>query len=438
VSKKEDPGKLAIASRLAHGVRSRWAVSEATDSLSVPIFQNSAFAFRSLADADEIMARGGRTFELGEDYVYSRGGNPTERELERMMACLEGGEDAVVYSTGMAAIAATVRAIVHPKDHIIIGRPTYGETHWVFAGEASRSQVDVDFVDLTDWNAFVSAVRDNTRAVFVETPSNPTLGVTDLRRVAAFCRERDIVSIVDNTFATGLLQRPLDCGCHVVVQSLSKYISGHGDATGGAVVCDDRTILKALREDLFIYGAALKPFDAFLVLRGMRTLPLRMAKHSSTAMEVVNFLQEHPLVDRVLYPGLASSPHHDVARKQMSDFGGILSFELKPEAGDVDSFVSHLQLCVLAPSFGTPRTLIQVPARITHRSIPSEQKEVAGISPRLIRMSVGLEESEDVIRDLARAFSQADSARGRSDTDAAPAGPHAPGDDQPRALSDPG
>ena len=369
-----------------------------TGALVTPIYQNSTFVF---SDA----AQGAARFAGQEEgYIYSRLGNPTQAVLEAKMADLENGEAALAFASGMAAMTAAVMAVVESGQHIIADRTIYGCSYAFFSELITKFGVDVSFVDAVDPANIASAIQENTGLIFVETPANPTLKIVDLETVSEIAHGRGAKVVVDNTFATPYLQRPLDLGVDIVVHSATKYIGGHGDVVGGIMVSTKEFLDEVRLTTLKDIGGVISPFDSWLLLRGLKTLALRMEKHCSNAMAVALFLEEHPAVDRVYYPGLTNHPQNVLAKKQMDDFGGMVAFELKGGLDEGITLMNDVKMCHLAVSLGDVDTLIQHPASMTHSVVPWEKRLEAGITDGLVRLSVGIEEPEDIINDLDQAL----------------------------------
>ena len=369
-----------------------------TGALVTPIYQNSTFVF---SDA----AQGAARFAGQEEgYIYSRLGNPTQAVLEAKMADLENGEAALAFASGMAAMTAAVMAVVESGQHIIADRTIYGCSYAFFSELITKFGVDVSFVDAVDPANIASAIQENTGLIFVETPANPTLKIVDLETVSEIAHGRGAKVVVDNTFATPYLQRPLDLGVDIVVHSATKYIGGHGDVVGGIMVSTKEFLDEVRLTTLKDIGGVISPFNSWLLLRGLKTLALRMEKHCSNAMAVALFLEEHPAVDRVYYPGLTNHPQNVLAKKQMDDFGGMVAFELKGGLDEGITLMNDVKMCHLAVSLGDVDTLIQHPASMTHSVVPWEKRLEAGITDGLVRLSVGIEEPEDIINDLDQAL----------------------------------
>ncbi|WP_336038041.1 cystathionine gamma-synthase [Halobacterium yunchengense] len=360
-----------------------------TGALMTPIYANSTYAQDAPGDH-----RG---------YEYSRTGNPTRTDLEANLASLEGGEYGRAFASGMGAIN-TVLNLLDAGDHVVAGNDVYGGTHRIFTQVYEDYDLEFDFVDTTDHDAVRAAMRESTELVWVETPTNPLMNVNDVDALADIAHEHGALCAVDNTFATPYLQRPLEYGADVVCHSLTKYLGGHSDLVAGALVTDD----EALDERLAFYqnsvGATPSPFDCFLVLRGTKSLGVRMDRHCRNARELAEWLDGHDGVDEVYYPGLESHPDHDLAAEQMDDFGGMLSFELDATLEEASEFVTETEVFTLAESLGGVESLIEQPAAMTHAAIPREEREAAGLTDPLIRASVGIEHVDDLKADLRRAM----------------------------------
>ena len=364
--------------------------------LAMPIYQTSTFIFDSAE-------QGGRRFALEEaGYIYTRLGNPTTTVLEDKIAALEEGEAAVATSSGMGAISSTLWTVLKAGDHIVTDKTLYGCTFALMCHGLTRFGIDVTFVDTSNLDEVKNAMKENTRVVYLETPANPNLKIVDLEALSKLAHTNpNTLVIVDNTFATPYMQKPLTLGADIVVHSVTKYINGHGDVIAGLVITN-----KALADQIRFVGlkdmtgAVLGPQDAYYIIRGMKTFEIRMERHCKNARKVVEFLNNHPKIERVYYPGLETHPGYEIAKKQMKDFGAMISFELKGgfEAGK--TLLNSLKLCSLAVSLGDTETLIQHPASMTHSPYTKEEREAAGITDGLVRLSVGLENVEDIIADL--------------------------------------
>lgn len=336
-------------------------------------------------------------------YEYSRTGNPTRTDLEANLASLEGGRFGRVFSSGMGAIN-TVLNLLESGDHVVSGTDVYGGTHRIFTQVYESYDIEFSFVDMTDLDEIESAFEENTELLWLETPTNPLMSVVDIEGASEIAHKNDALCAIDNTFATPYLQRPLSLGADVVCHSLTKYLGGHSDVVAGALVTDDEELDERFGFYQNAVGATPGPFDCFLVLRGTKTLPVRMDRHCENARRIASWLDEHPDIDRVFYPGLDSHPGHAVAAEQMDDFGGMLSFELDGSLEQASTLVSETEVFTLAESLGGVESLIEQPAPMTHAAIPREERIEAGLTDSLIRVSVGIENSEDQISDLERAI----------------------------------
>ena len=371
--------------------------------LSTPIYQTSTFVFDSCE-------QGGRRFAGQEGgYIYTRLANPTVSVLENKIAALEGGEACLATASGMGAISSCLWTIAGAGKHIIADGTLYGCTFALLNHGVTRYGVEVDFIDTSDLDSLKAHLKENTVAVYLETPANPTLKITDISAVAqiAHAYNPEIKVVCDNTFASPALQNPLALGADVVVHSATKYLNGHGDVVAGFVVGKADFIGQVRMFGLKdMTGAVMDPFAAFLLLRGLKTLELRMARHCENARKIAAFLERHPAVEKVYYPGLESHVGHEVAARQMRDFGGMLSFEVKGGKAAGMKLVNSLQLITVAVSLGDAESLIEHPASMTHSTYSEEELADAGIAPGLIRLSAGLENAEDLIADLEQAMSR--------------------------------
>ena len=368
--------------------------------VSVPIFQTSTFAFPS---AEEGAARFAGS---APGYIYTRLDNPTIAALETTLASLEGGGAAMAAATGMAAIATVFLTLLGRGDHVVATKCIYGATRVLLETELARFGVEVSFVDTSRIDNLQPALRPNTRMVYLESPTNPTMELTDLEAACAIARAAGALSVVDNTFASPYLQRPLELGADVVVHSLTKFINGHSDVVGGAIVVRDPALAKTLRRGLILFGGTMDPHQAWLIQRGVRTLPLRLEKAQENAARLAQFLAGHPKVTWVSYPGLARHPQHAIACRQMDGFGAMICFGV---AGGVTAgarLMNSVRLITLAVSLGGVETLIEHPASMTHALVPRAEREEAGIRDELVRLSVGCEAYEDLEADLSQALEQ--------------------------------
>ena len=362
---------------------------EETGALMTPIYANSTY---------KQQAPGEHT-----GYEYSRTGNPTRTDLEDNLAALEGGEFGRAFSSGMGSIN-TVLNLLEAGDHVVAGDDVYGGTHRIFTQVYEQYDMEFDFVDTTDHDAVREAMQENTELLWVETPTNPLMNVNDIDALTDIADEYGALSAVDNTFATPALQRPLEHGADIVSHSLTKYLGGHSDVVGGALITDDHELDERIGFYQNSVGATPSPFDCFLVLRGTKTLPVRMDRHCENADELAHWLEAHDAVDRVYYPGLESHPDHELAAEQMDDFGGMLSFELDGTLEQARTVVSETEVFTLAESLGGVESLIEQPATMTHAAIPKEERVAAGLTDGLIRVSVGIEHIDDMKADLQAAF----------------------------------
>jgi methionine-gamma-lyase len=362
-------------------------------SITVPIYQSAVFAF---PDAEQ-----GAAIHEGSQpgYFYGRRGNPTQTELEKALSEIEGGEAAISFSSGMAAISETLFALLKPGDHIVASDSLYAMTNALLNEILSPAGVEVTYIDASDSSNFSSAIKKNTKIFYLETPANPTLKLVDIQLTVQIAKKKNIKVIVDNTFATPFNQRPVYMGVDVVIHSASKYIGGHGDLIAGALIASEEIVHTVRWNINKIFGGVIAPNIAWLVLRGIRTLALRMERHNSNALKIAKYLEEHPKVEKVYYPGLPSHPQYELAKKQMQGFGGIIAFEVRGlEEGR--KLVNKLKLCTLAVSLGNVETLIEHPSSMTHAYITREERLAVGITDGLLRLSVGIERVEDIISDL--------------------------------------
>lgn len=363
-----------------------------------PIYQTSTFVFK---DCDQ----GARRF-AGEEagYIYTRLGNPTEAELEAKMTALENGEAALATASGMAAISTTLVSLLKQGDHIVAGDTLYGCTHGFISELLPQFGVEVTMVDTSIPENIEAAMKSNTKVVYVETPANPTMKIVDIKTAAKIAHKHGAKLVVDNTFMSPFFQRPLELGADVVVHSATKYIGGHGDVIAGVIVGQKEVIDGIRIPHLKDFGGCIAPFDAWLLLRGLKTLGVRMERHEANALKVAEFLEAHPLIERVYYPGLASHPQHQLAKEQMHGFGGMMSFELKGGIEAGKTLMNSVKMISLAVSLGCVDSLIQHPASMTHSPVPREERLKAGITDGLVRLSVGIEGIDDIIADLAQAL----------------------------------
>jgi len=368
--------------------------------VSVPIFQSSTFSFLS---ADNGAAR-----FSGEDpgYIYTRMGNPTIRALEENIATLEKGFSGMATSSGMAAITTVFLSFLSQNDHIVSTDSLYGPSRMVLENEFSRFGVQSTFVDSTNPDNVIQAVQPNTKLIYVETPANPTMGITNISKMAEIAHSNGALLVVDNTFASPHLQRPFEHGADIVVHSLTKFLNGHSDVVGGMIIPRTEELHKRIRTVLNLFGGTMDPHQAWLVLRGVRTLALRVEKAQENAEKMATFLQNHPKVTWIKYPGLPDHPQFEIAKKQMDGFGSMICFGVKNGLNGGKNVMNNVELFTLAVSLGGVESLIEHPASMTHATIPKVEREEAGIVDELIRISVGCEDIEDLQADLEQALNK--------------------------------
>jgi O-succinylhomoserine sulfhydrylase len=366
---------------------------------SEPIFPTSSFVFGSAAEAAARFSG-----DLPGN-IYSRFTNPTVRTFEERLASMEGGVSCVATASGMAAILSTCMALLKAGDHVVCSRAVFGTTVMLFNNFLSKFGVEVDYVNLEDVDAWASAIKPNTRLFFLETPSNPTTTLVDISAVAECAHRHDILLIVDNCFCTPALQRPLEWGADMVIHSATKYLDGQGRCIGGAVVGDAERVGKDVFGFLRTAGPTMSPFNAWIFLKGLETLKLRMEAHSRSALVLASWLEEHPRVSKVHYPGLSSHPQHVLAAQQQSGFGGLLSFEVEGGKGSAWKVVDATRMISITANLGDAKTTITHPATTTHGRLDPKQRQAAGISDGLLRVAVGLESIADIQDDLARGLS---------------------------------
>ncbi len=373
-------------------VRSGIQPDPSTGSIVPPLYQTATYVLE----------------KIGQDkgYDYSRGTNPTRAVLEANMAALESARYGVSFASGMSAVDAIVR-LLSAGDHIVSSEDVYGGVTRLFDQVLSRFGIEVTYVDTSSPPEIQAAIRTNTRMLWVETPTNPLLRVTDLDEVVNIGREYGLLTAVDSTFATPYLLRPIEFGVDLVIHSTTKYLSGHNQLIGGIVLTDREDLFEQLKFLQKSIGAVSSPFDCWLTLMGLKTLPLRMERHSISGQAVAEYLESHPKVSHVVYPGLPSHPQHQIARRQMKAFSGMLSFELIGDVQTGINFMNAVQLCSLAESLGAVETMVTHPASMTHASVPAETRRARGLKDSLVRLSVGIEDVEDIIADLDQALQKA-------------------------------
>ncbi len=354
-----------------------------------PIYQVSTFAFEGAGKPGV--------------FDYSRSGNPTRQALETCLAALEGGTDGFVFGTGMAA-TATVLSLLNAGDHLVVHNDLYGGTYRIVSEVVAARGVQVSFIDMRDLDALDAALQENTRLLWTETPTNPLMNLLDLEAIAAIARNRNVTTLCDNTFLSPYYQNPLALGIDIVLHSTTKYINGHSDVIGGALIVKDPALAERIAFLQNTLGSCQAPFDCFLVLRGLKTLAVRMEAHNRNALALAAFLEEHPKISRVLHPGLESHPQHELARRQMRGYGGVFSFCVKGGAAAAFQMLDNVRLFTLAESLGGVESLIEHPWSMTHLSMPEEARRAAGITEDLIRISVGIEHLDDLREDLEQAL----------------------------------
>lgn len=396
---------MDFATRTIHAAQETEA---GTGALIAPIFQTSTYGQRAPGEH--------RGFD------YSRTNNPTRARLEAVLAELEGVKHAAVYASGLAAENAVFQAYLRPGDEIVIPLDTYGGTYRILNRVFKPMGCEIRQIDIADAAALASAITHKTRLVWIETPTNPRLLVYDIEAISQIAHDRGALVVVDNTFATPYFQRPFELGADIVVHSVTKYLAGHSDLIQGAVLAKDAAIFEPVKFLQNATGAVPSPFDCWLTLRGLQTLELRMQRHVENAAAIADALRKHRLVRRVYFPGLREHPGHDIARKQMSGFGGMVSFELEGTVDEVTAFVSSRNYFTLGESLGGVKALVCHPARMTHASIPAEERAKLGLSDTLIRLSPGCENAKDLVEDLIAGLEQVEKARTEKQVAAVAAG----------------
>ncbi|MBR4804270.1 MAG: PLP-dependent transferase [Bacteroidales bacterium] len=390
----EDTKNLGFNSKLIHGGGHHDEYGAAT----VPIYQTSTFRFESAED-------GAACFAGEKDgYVYTRIGNPTVAALERQVAELEHGYGAVAFASGMGAVSTVYMAYLNAGDHMISSDAVYGASRTMMEGHMSRFGVESTYVKTENIDNIKAAIRPNTKMLYIETPANPTMGITDIEACAKLAHEKGLLLVVDNTFCSPYLQNPLDLGADVVLHSVTKFINGHADIVGGIVITKTQELYKKLHVMMLNLGGNMDPHQAYMVIRGLKTLGIRIDRAQESAMKVAEFLESHPQVASVAYPGLKSHPQYALAQKQMRGTGTMISFELKGGLEAGRKLMNNVKMCILAVSLGGVETLIQHPASMTHSKVSAQAKAAAGITDGLVRFSVGIENVEDIIADLRQAL----------------------------------
>ena len=387
---------IGFNSKLIHGGE----LNDALGSATVPIYQTSTFKFDS--------AEHGAACFAGESngYIYTRIGNPTIHALETLLAELENGFGGIATSSGMGAVNTVYGAMLAQGDHVVSSAAVYGPSRVVLETYYKKFGIAASFVNTADIEEVRKAIRPETKLLYIETPSNPTIEITDIKACCALAKEHGIPVCVDNTFCSPYLQRPLEMGADIVLHSLTKFINGHADIVGGVVIAKDEVLYKKLRSVMVTLGFNMDPHQAYLVIRGVKTLSIRMDRAQESAMKIATYLENHPKVEWVRFPGLVSHPQHELAKTQMDGYGSMISFELKGgiEAGRI--LMNKVEMAILAVSLGGVETLIQHPASMTHSKVSAEGKEKAGITDGLVRYSVGIEDVVDLIADLEQALAE--------------------------------
>ncbi|AQX13996.1 cystathionine gamma-synthase [Elizabethkingia meningoseptica] len=362
-----------------------------TGSVNVPVFLTSTFAQKSPG-------------QLRAGYEYSRGANPTRQALEDSLASIENGARGLAFGSGLAAIDCVLK-LLNPGDEVIAVDDLYGGTYRMFTRLFEKYQLKFTFVNFDDVSKISALLTDKTRLIWLETPTNPLMKLVDIKAVADIIKGKDILLAVDNTFASPYLQQPLDLGADIVMHSATKYLGGHSDVVAGALVAKTEELGEKLHFIQFASGGILGPHDSYLVLRGIKTLALRMQRHSENGIKIAQFLEKHPDVEQVFFPGLESHPQFELAKRQMKDFGGMVSFTFKSgKKEDAVKFLENLQVFTLAESLGGVESLANHPAMMTHASIPAEKRAELGITDDLVRLSVGIEDAEDLLQDVEQAL----------------------------------
>ena len=337
-------------------------------------------------------------------YEYARSGNPTRTVLENVLAAMDEGQHGFVFASGMAALSTMVMALLSSGDHVILGDDVYGGTFRLVDKVFNRFDITTTQVDMTDSNAIENAIQSNTKMVVIETPTNPLLKLADIEAISKITKKHDIISVVDNTFTTSVIQKPLKHNADIVLYSTTKYINGHSDVVGGALVLNNQDYADKIALNRKTIGGTADTFASWLVLRGLKTLPLRMERQSQSALALAQFLESHKNVENVIYPGLPSHPQHDLAKNQMKDYGGMITMRIKGNKDTVQTFLNKIKYFILAESLGSVESLIEIPAVMTHASLTPEAREDLGITDTLIRMSVGIEDIDDLKDDLTNAL----------------------------------
>ncbi|MBL7127487.1 MAG: PLP-dependent transferase [Ignavibacteria bacterium] len=365
-----------------------------------PIYQTSTFKFYNTDHGAKLFA------SEEEGYIYTRMGNPTIEALEESIAVLEGGYKSLACGSGMAAIHTVFASLLQKGDHVICSHAVYGPTTTLLENIFSKFGIETTFVDSSMTKNVENAFKRNTKVVYIESPGNPTMCISDIKEISELSHKKGALVVVDNTFMSPVLQKPFKLGVDIVLHSLTKFLNGHADVVGGVIIAKDEQSYQNLRKTLNLLGGTINPFNAFLVHRGIKTLAIRMERHSKNAQKIAEYIEKHPKIEWVRYPGLKSHPQHEIAKKQMYGYGGMISFELKGgiEAGKI--LMNNVQLCTLAVSLGGVETLIEHPASMTHASMGKELRVKANITDGLVRISVGIENADEIISDLEQALNK--------------------------------
>ncbi len=403
VGNKPGMPKAGLSTRAIHAGEDRQRYA---DAITTPIVQTATYVFKDSREIEAYTKKGKLRYE------YGRYGNPTEKVAQRRLADLEGAEDCVVFGSGMSAVVTTILALVQSGDHIVITDDAYKKTLEFCSSYIGRFGVTCTVVPFGDYTAMDRAVNRKTRFIISESPTNPYLNIFDLERLGQIAKKHKILTLVDSTFATPMNQRPLEFGVDLVIHSCTKYLAGHNDILAGAVL-GHQALIDQIRDLHKAMGGVIDPHCCYLLLRGLKTFPIRMAIQNQSGMTVARFLEAHPRVQRVYYPGLESHPHHAIAKAQMSGFGGVVTFEIKNGLTGAKRFLDNLKLCFIAPSLGGVETLITHPATVSYYSQTRKQRYALGIKDELIRVAVGVEDVNDIIADLDQALKKSTPSRKR-------------------------
>lgn len=390
----KDHSNLGMETKLVHA----GDFEDAFGSAVVPIYQTSTFSFRNAEHGANLFAGKEKGF------IYTRIANPTIGALEDKLAAMENGVAGIACSSGMAAVSTVYLALLNQGDHMISSSAVYGPSRVIMENHMSRFGVESSYVDTSNLDLIRENIKPNTKLLYLETPANPTISITDIKAASNLAHQHGIVVVVDNTFCSPIIQRPLDLGADVALHSLTKYINGHADIVGGALIAKDEDLYKKLRGIMVGFGFNMDPHQAYLVIRGAKTLALRVEKAQANAIKVAEFLESHPKVEWVKYPGLKSHPQYDLAKEQMYGPGSMISFELKGGYDAGVKLMNSVHLILLAVSLGGVESLIQHPASMTHSAVPAESKKAAFITDGLVRLSVGIENLDDIMADLKAAL----------------------------------